>query len=109
MLSPQQFEIRPNHIKLMERLYFREGEYAPEIDAKRPYGNSWAPVDVAEILGWEIDEDGLTQKQFADVRKIALSMAIALDILMANVQTGIQPGIYVNHGDQYRADWKVRP
>ena len=55
MLNPQRFEIRPGHIKLMEQLNFGEGDMAPEIDPKRPYGNSGIATDVAKILGWEIE------------------------------------------------------
>lgn len=60
-------KIKPEHIKLAKRMYvqWQDCEYgAPEIDPKRPYGNSDVEGDIAEILGWEVDEEnGLTTKQ----------------------------------------------
>lgn len=49
------FEVTEEHLKLMRRMYvgWQDCEYgAPEIDPKRPYGNSDVEGDIAEILGW---------------------------------------------------------
>jgi hypothetical protein len=48
------FEVRPEHIKLMRRMCvdWDDCEFgAPEIDPKRPYGNSDVLQDIVEILG----------------------------------------------------------
>src|SRR4028118_696601 len=63
----RRFELTADHIKLIRRMNvgWQSCEAgAPEIDPKRPYGNSCMVGDVAEILGWEVDEDeGLTDAQ----------------------------------------------
>jgi len=48
------FELTENHIKLLKRMYvgWQDCETgAPEINPKRPYGNSSVASDIAEILG----------------------------------------------------------
>jgi hypothetical protein len=48
------FEIRPEHIKLLKNMYvgWCNCEFgAPEIDPKRPYGNSDVIGDIIDILG----------------------------------------------------------
>lgn len=52
-------EITNDHLKLLEKVYWQwqDAEYgAPEIDPKRPYGNSDVENDIAELLGWKIFE-----------------------------------------------------
>lgn len=53
---------------------------APAIDSKRPYGNSYVPGDVADILGWKIeDEDGeLTVQQYDKAMELHKSTESAL-------------------------------
>ena len=37
---------------------WRDCEYgAPEINPKRPYGNSSVELDICEILGWKYDSE----------------------------------------------------
>ena len=50
------FVITEEHLKLMRKFYvgWCDDEYgAPQIDPKRPYGNSDVAIDIAEILDWE--------------------------------------------------------
>lgn len=48
-----EFNLKEEHIKLLRAMYvgWSDCEYgAPEIDPKRPYGNSYVEGDVHEIL-----------------------------------------------------------
>jgi len=54
------FELTEEHIKLLSHAYVSwcGDEYgAPEIDPKRPYGNSGVVEDVCEILEWKEQKD----------------------------------------------------
>lgn len=56
----EEFVVTEDHLKLMRRMYvdWQNCETgAPEINPKRPYGNSSVAFDVAEILGWPIPDD----------------------------------------------------
>lgn len=112
MLSPQEFLVTNDHLKLLDRIFFEPGDgywESPMVDPKRPFGNSDIAEDIAELLGWEVDaDDGLTDRQETEARMIHDGLVTVLQILCANVQTGISPGVYRNHGDKYSADWKVR-
>ena len=46
------FEITPDHMRLVERMYWGNYDDVPSVDPKRPYGNSAVNRDIAEILGW---------------------------------------------------------
>lgn len=56
---------------------------APEIDPKRPYGNSYVPEDIAEIVGFKYNKDkGMTtnqeDKMYAMHRETELALQIVL-------------------------------
>jgi hypothetical protein len=55
MSEKERFNLTENHIKLIRRMsvgYNEDCEYgAPEIDPKRPYGNSSVEQDILEIIG----------------------------------------------------------
>lgn len=61
----KEFELTEQHLALMKRMWvgWQDCEFgAPEIDPKRPYGNSGVLYDIAEILGipapnYDNDED----------------------------------------------------
>lgn len=67
MSYEQTFEVKYEHIALLQKAYVRweDCEFgAPAIDCKRPYGNSGVLQDIAEILDipWEeADKDELEQ------------------------------------------------
>ena len=50
----REFTITEDHLKLLRRVYvawdFGEGDGAPAINSKKPYGNSYVERDIAEIL-----------------------------------------------------------
>jgi hypothetical protein len=56
------FEIKPEHLKLLKHFYvdWDDCEFgAPEIDPKRPYGNSNVYQNMIEILGLKKIKDGI--------------------------------------------------
>lgn len=106
-MSNRQFRLTEDHIKLLRRMYVGWSfcEYgAPEIDPKRPYGNSWVEGDIHEIL------TGKSQKFYDldndlrdEYRKLHLETKNALQIVL---QTGeFKPGLY--QSDNYSSNWKL--
>lgn len=98
------FEVTENHIKLLQRMYFRYDDYcefgAPAVDCKRPYGNSYVYGDIAEILGIEpeiIDEDydeaDFSEEQLRYMDQIHQEMTDVLQIFTRLLS--ISPGKYV--------------
>jgi hypothetical protein len=56
----EEFEILPEHLKLVQRFFvqWQDDEFgAPEIDPKRPYGNSDVYQDMVSILGFKQHKD----------------------------------------------------
>lgn len=54
------FTLTMNHLKLLSKAYvsWNDCEYgAPEINPKRPYGNSDVESDIVRILGWAEETD----------------------------------------------------
>mgnify|MGYP001602384821 CR=1 FL=1 len=81
-------EITPAHIKLAKRMYvqWQDCEYgAPEIDPKRPYGNSDVEGDIAEILGWKVGEDGLTDAQSEKAAQLHREMEEVIRYALKNL------------------------
>lgn len=90
------FTLTADHIKLLRHMYvgWQDCETgAPEIDPKRPYGNSDVAGDVAEILGWKRDADGdLCDADVAKARKLHGETSYALKIIL--VTGKFEPGEY---------------
>ena len=85
------FTITKDHIKLLKRAeiqYNSNSEFgAPEIDPKRPYGNSYVYGDIAEILGIKKDEDGeFPEEDIAYMGRVHVETTTVLKIA---VMTGI--------------------
>lgn len=104
------FNLTEDHIKLLRRAnvgWQRCAFGAPEIDPKRPYGNSFVEGDIAEILGVELveDDDGdFDQATCEQLEAIHKQTHVALEIILA---TGtFTPGEYVRY-DIYTTDWKL--
>lgn len=63
------FTVTDQHLALLRRTHIGYDAWtefgAPEVDSKRPYGNSNVHLDLAEILGIEpgVDEDGGTSSR----------------------------------------------
>lgn len=100
-LSIEKFELKEEHIKLATNMYvsWNYCEFgAPTIDPKRPYGNSYVLMDIAEILGLEIiqdadGEDVLSKEQSDICDKLHNEMHVVLEIIL-RCKT-FEPGIYV--------------
>lgn len=98
------FTLKPEHITLLRHAYVQWQDCetgAPEIDPKRPYGNSSVALDVAEILGEKApdeDEDGARawreweEKREPELMQLHRETETALQIILA---TGaFEPGEY---------------
>jgi hypothetical protein len=71
------FTVTGDHLKLARRMYvgWLDDEYgAPEINPKRPYGNSDVPSDIADILGRDMSDDDAyaIHREMETVLQIAL-------------------------------------
>lgn len=108
------FELKEEHIKLLKAAYvgWNDCEFgAPEIDPKRPYGNSSVYPDIGKILDIPHDPcrdpnaDGRyawTGTQCEEMRQLHDETQIALQIFLKNAK--IEPGEYEAFG--YKVDWK---
>ena len=103
------FELTEDHIKLLRSAYVTwcyEEWGAPQIDPKRPYGDSSIARDVAEILGWELEgeEDGepaLSDRQHTRALELHEQTEVALQIVL---RTGsFEPGLH--EASKYGQDW----
>lgn len=99
------FTITEDHLKLLPHLYigWQNCEFgAPEVDPKRPYGNSFVYGDIAEILGikaketdFEEDYDG-SDFEDDDIRRMEdlhAGLEIVLQIICSTAT--VQAGSYV--------------
>jgi hypothetical protein len=114
------FHLKEHHLKLARAMYvgWQDCETgAPEIDPKRPYGNSDVAPDVAEIIGkpWP-DSDELSERAYerkvaeVEPRMMAIhhEMQVALQILLNNAGDAVVPGIWRNVAGLYAAPKWVR-
>ncbi len=61
-MDKEQFEIKKEHLLLLQKMYvgWNDCEFgAPEIDGKRPYGNSDVEQDMLEIIGLKELKEGI--------------------------------------------------
>lgn len=91
------FELRPEHLKLLCHAYigWNNCEFgAPEIDPKRPYGNSQVLYDIAGILGLDMgnEDEGIPEETKEVCRKLHRETRTALQIVLC-CQT-FEPGLY---------------
>jgi hypothetical protein len=82
------FTLTKQHISLLQHAYVDWYDCetgAPAIDPKRPYGNSYVPGDMAEILDIDLQEtgDGYADKDIeAQLLKLHRETDIALQIVL---------------------------
>jgi len=103
------FILKKDHLKLLKNMYvdWQDCEYgAPEINPKRPYGNSDVENDIAKILKWKV-KDYLSEKQEEDAYSLHLETKIALQILLQNIGEKIKVGMYVKL-DKYTDNWTFK-
>jgi len=111
MPRPSNFTLTEQHVTLLRHFIvgWQDCETgAPEIDPKRPYGNSFVVGDIAEIFGehptgGDEYEPEFTEEQKSRLMKLHRETATALQIVLA---TGsFTPGDYVC--EPYTRDWKL--
>lgn len=81
------FTLTPEHVALLRHLTVYGGPEGPEIDARRPYGNSDHLADICRILGWtKAGDDGhapcWSSQQRAAARRLHNQMATALECVL---------------------------
>ena len=104
----REFRLTENHIKLLRRAYvgWQDCEFgAPEINPKRPYGNSDVINDIAKIL--DITEPHNEDGEFSsaveqNLGQIHMETETALQIILFTGE--FRPGLY--RSEDYRRDWK---
>ncbi len=110
-MKTQTFTVTEQHLKLLRRFQvgWQDCETgAPEIDPKRPYGNSAVPEDIHEILTGETigctdsKREELTEKESEDYLKLHREMETALQIALATGQ--FKAGNY--EAEAYSAEWR---
>jgi len=92
-----QFKLTEQHITLLRNMYVRWNKCetgAPEIDPKRPYGNSYVPGDIHELLTGEDSE--LTEEEEKNYLKLHRETEEALRIFLANAKI---------HPENYNMEW----
>lgn len=100
----ERIEIKEEHLKLLKRCYvcWYDAEFgAPAIDPKKPYGNSSVEYDIAEILGWEYNNE-LTEEQYTEANKLHNELEKVLQICLSLAT--FETGIYELEG--YGINWK---
>lgn len=131
-MDKQTFEVKPEHLQLIQRFCvgWQDCEFgAPEIDPKRPYGNSAVHQDMIEILGFKELKEGIYEFELfgqkwllkgedkynlylegADEEKLLELLnelheetEQALQICLAT--QSFEPGIYET-SDKYSDDWR---
>jgi len=83
----QKFTVTPDHLILLRNLSIRWQDCeqgAPEVDPKRPYGNGDYKGDVARLLGWDVDDNGLTRAQEDEAHALHHEMHFVVGIACAN-------------------------
>jgi hypothetical protein len=102
------FTVTEEHLKLLRHAVIRwQGDEfgAPEVDPKRPYGNSSVYPDIAEILG--IQPDGDDYEPFSEALRERMDKAHrgTEKALQIAVRTGsFEAGDYI--APRYSRDWK---
>jgi hypothetical protein len=103
------FLLTTDHLILLQRAYVRWDDCetgAPAIDPKRPYGNSSVALDIAEILGVGVSDDGdLDQSTEDDLLKLHRGTETALQIVLDSLglTEKVKPGTYERtRGESWR-------
>lgn len=107
-LEDQKFTLTDEHITLLRAMYvgWCDDEFgAPEIDPKRPYGNSDVEYDMAVLLGVPVTDDGeIADTIYAPTGEPAIE---ALRRLHAETKTALRVVLSVGAFESgvYRSDW----
>ncbi|MFW6119396.1 MAG: hypothetical protein ACOC80_00620 [Petrotogales bacterium] len=134
-MDKKQFEVKKEHLLLLQRMNvgWSNCEFgAPEVDPKRPYGNSSVEQDILEIIGLKELKEGIyefmlfgkkwllrgedkyniylegadEEKLCEELIKLHKETEIALQICLAT--KAFKEGLY--EADEYSSDWEeVKP
>jgi hypothetical protein len=99
------FTLTAEHLKLLREMYvgWQDCEYgAPEIDPKRPYGNSSVEADIHEILTGETEYE-LTEAQRERYAQLHRETQTAMQILLQVAE--IPLGVWQNNQAYGTASW----
>lgn len=108
MLADKTFTLTEQHIKLLTHMWveWQDDETgAPEIDPKRPYGNSDVAGDVHEILTGQMvdgDEVVLSAQERKDYLDLHRETETALQIVLRTAR--FEPGDY--RAEAYSTRWE---
>lgn len=103
-----EFLLTEDHLKLIRHMHvgWQDCEFgAPEINPKRPYGNSSVILDIAEILDIDLPEDveDCDENILLYMNRVHRETEDALQIVL---QYGHIPGIY--QCEKYSNKWKKK-
>ena len=112
MSDQKEFTLTEEHIKLLSKMVvgWQDCEFgAPEINPKRPYGNSSVILDMAEILGMESMvcphcDTPLEEQDEDKLNDLHKETETALQIVLST--QSFKPGKYVV--DRYKHDWVMK-
>ena len=107
-MAKEIFILTADHMRLLRRAFVQWQDCetgAPEIDPKRPYGNSDVAHDVAEILGWVEDRnEELSEEQEDKAFALHRETEVALQILIQNAGITV-PQTFVTESDCMDEDY----
>lgn len=105
------FELCEEHVKLLQNMSWEYSDCetgAPAVDCKRPYGNSYVPPDVAQILNVELPDEGNDEAyddKVAEVMRFHYESHTALEIILQTRSFDL--GTYKNVGKPgYNNKWE---
>lgn len=101
------FTLTWEHVRLLQRanISWQDCETgAPEIDPKRPYGNSFVAGDIAEILGIKWDDDEMPGELRDRLMGIHRETETALQVILAS--KSFELGRYELENRHHRASWR---
>jgi hypothetical protein len=103
------FNITESHLKLLQHINMRyndEMEFgAPEVDPKRPYGNSDVYNDMVDMLGLDpkYNRDGeMPDETYIELKQLHKEMETVLQIICKTLQ--VSEGLY-KKDSEYSSDW----
>lgn len=111
-VQPATFTLTQDHLTLLQHAFvgWQDCETgAPEIDPKRPYGNSDVPSDVAELLGKPalVDDEGdiIDEDRVEEMDRLHRETQIALQVILCHAGRATPLGQYVLVG-KYPNRWR---
>lgn len=110
----EKFTVTEDHLKLAKEMYvsWQDCEYgAPEINPKRPYGNSAVEEDICKILGkTKVSanyEEVYTTEDLKNAGTLHQEMEIALQIFLCT--QSFKTGTYEKQDEYASKSWKLVP